>query len=269
MVGFVATSPLYNAVPVRWHYHEQYEIMLFLRGGSAYEFKDGTEFEIGGGQFMVTPPGLSHRAKRDVRTPSLICAITFDMARSLTASSPFTKHEKEWIKTQLRDCAPHPQSMSPEMQRPTQWLHQIILKNRKSSPTAEGIATIRLLTSLLILEAARHAGGNPLRDPINAVSLATSYMETQFAAPLRMATLAQKAECSRAQLFAVFKRETGMSPNDWLQRLRVRKAEVLLTSSDDSLTEIALSVGFSSHQYFCHVFRKYTGKTPGEHRSLR
>jgi exosortase A-associated hydrolase 2 len=35
---------------------------------------------------------------------------------------------------------------------------------------------------------------------------------------------------------------------------------------DAWLEDIATAVGFSSAQYFCQVFRKYTGKTPGEHR---
>jgi transcriptional regulator GlxA family with amidase domain len=57
-----------------------------------------------------------------------------------------------------------------------------------------------------------------------------------------------------------------MSPNDWLQRRRVKAATDLLRATDRKLEDIATAVGFSSAQYFCQVFRKYTGKTPGEHR---
>ena len=57
-----------------------------------------------------------------------------------------------------------------------------------------------------------------------------------------------------------------MTPNDWLQRFRIKKACELLASTDRSITDIALSVGYSSSQYFNNVFRKYVGTTPGEHR---
>ena len=83
-----------------------------------------------------------------------------------------------------------------------------------------------------------------------------------------MNEVAQKAGCSRAHLFLVFKRETGMSPNDWLQRRRVKYASELLRTTHRKLDDIAIAAGFSSSQYCCQVFRKYTGRTPGEHRSV-
>jgi transcriptional regulator GlxA family with amidase domain len=99
------------------------------------------------------------------------------------------------------------------------------------------------------------------------VALAKEHMESQFTQPLQMNEVAQKAGCSRAHLFLVFKRETGMSPNDWLQRRRVRCAIGLLRTTNRKLEDIATASGFSSAQYCCQVFRKYTGKTPGAHRS--
>jgi transcriptional regulator GlxA family with amidase domain len=74
-----------------------------------------------------------------------------------------------------------------------------------------------------------------------------------------------KGGCSRAHLFLVFKRETGMSPNDWLQRRRVQATTELLRTIRRKLEDIAAATGFSSAQYFCQVFRKYTGQTPAEH----
>jgi transcriptional regulator GlxA family with amidase domain len=91
-------------------------------------------------------------------------------------------------------------------------------------------------------------------------------MENHFTQPLQMNEVAQKAGCSRAHLFLVFKRETGMSPNDWLQRRRVKCAAELLRTTKRKLEDIATTTGFSSAQYCCQVFRKYTGKTPGGHR---
>jgi methylphosphotriester-DNA--protein-cysteine methyltransferase len=58
-----------------------------------------------------------------------------------------------------------------------------------------------------------------------------------------------------------------MSPNDWLQRRRVKAATDLLRTTDRKLEDIAAACGFTSAPYFCPVFRKYTGTTPGEHRA--
>lgn len=78
--------------------------------------------------------------------------------------------------------------------------------------------------------------------------------------------LATHTSTSRARLFANFKRETGMSPNDWLQRRRIEAATDLLRTTNRKLEDIAAACGFTSAPYFCHVFRKYTGTTPGKHR---
>jgi AraC-like DNA-binding protein len=112
------------------------------------------------------------------------------------------------------------------------------------------------------IEAARHTRGAPQRRTADAVTLAKAHRETHFTRPLFMNDVAQNAGCSRAHLFLVFKRETGRSPNDWLQRRRVKAATELLRTTRRKLEAIA--TGFSSAQYFCQVFRKYTGQTPAE-----
>lgn len=96
------------------------------------------------------------------------------------------------------------------------------------------------------------------------VAAAISYLERHSGSPVQIDAMAENIRCGRSRLYAAFKHETGMSPNDWLLRLRVKKAEVLLATTRRTIKEIALAVGFSSHAYFCQVFRKYTGRSPGE-----
>jgi transcriptional regulator GlxA family with amidase domain len=91
------------------------------------------------------------------------------------------------------------------------------------------------------------------------------HMECHLSEPISLDVLAAHARTSRARLFANFKRETGMSPNDWLLRRRIKAATDLLRTTNRKLEDIAAACGFTSAPYFCHVFRKYTAP-PGEHR---
>jgi transcriptional regulator GlxA family with amidase domain len=68
---------------------------------------------------------------------------------------------------------------------------------------------------------------------------------------------------TRARLFEQFKRGTGMTPTDYLLRVRVERARELMADTSRSLTEVAHATGFSSSQYFSTVFRRYTGMAPG------
>ena len=64
----------------------------------------------------------------------------------------------------------------------------------------------------------------------------------------------------------MFKSETGLTPNDYVQRLRIGRACEILGGSDESITGIACRMGFSDSQYFARVFRKYMGETPSQYR---
>lgn len=59
-----------------------------------------------------------------------------------------------------------------------------------------------------------------------------------------------------------FKKETGYTFNDYLNRYRIQKAIDLLNQDSYRIYEIADLVGFSDYKYFIKVFRKYTGYTP-------
>jgi AraC-like DNA-binding protein/signal transduction histidine kinase len=67
----------------------------------------------------------------------------------------------------------------------------------------------------------------------------------------------------------VFRQELGLSPWEFLGRCRIRHAQLLLESGDESLATIAAAVGFSDQAYFSRVFRKYVGESPLVFRSRR
>jgi AraC-like DNA-binding protein/mannose-6-phosphate isomerase-like protein (cupin superfamily) len=247
MLGAATATRDFYATPISWHTHERCEILMLLRGAASYEVADGRQFDLAGGRMLLVPPRQPHRPSRDVRTPSIICAVNFEPTQAGLKHSPFTKREAGWIKAQFHDCAPGVYLMAPALRQMARTLHQMLVQQRAAVPTADAIASMRLLIASIILEVARHTGGT-------------------HAQPLQMNEVAQKAGCSRAHLFLVFKRETGMSPNDWLQRHRVKSATELLRTTNRKLEDIAAATGFSSAQYCCQVFRKYTGKTPGGHR---
>lgn len=49
---------------------------------------------------------------------------------------------------------------------------------------------------------------------------------------------------------------------DYLNRYRIDKAKVLLSNTKSSITEVSLSVGIASRQYFSYLFHKYVGMPP-------
>lgn len=60
-----------------------------------------------------------------------------------------------------------------------------------------------------------------------------------------------------------------MSPYRYFNKRRITRAKELLLDPGRSLTDIGLSLGFSSHSHFTDTFRKITGLTPSQFRKDR
>ena len=82
-------------------------------------------------------------------------------------------------------------------------------------------------------------------------------------------TVEQAAEISGYEKSAFcrsFKNATSETFHNYLNTYRIKKARVLLTESNESISYIACRVGFSQHKNFCRVFKEVNGLSPSEYR---
>lgn len=71
---------------------------------------------------------------------------------------------------------------------------------------------------------------------------------------------------SPTYLSALFKKETGYTFTDYIQKEKIRESKQLLDSSNLSLSEIATYLSFSDQSYFSKTFKKHTGLSPNKYR---
>jgi len=79
--------------------------------------------------------------------------------------------------------------------------------------------------------------------------------------------LMRSVHLGRTSFFTRVRNVTGLSINDYINKMRITKAMNLLTSTSLSVSEIADKVGCASQSYFSTLFKKYTGTTPREYKS--
>ncbi len=121
-----------------------------------------------------------------------------------------------------------------------------------------------------LLRLGKHQGGHrQWALPKRQFRRVIDYIEENLAGPINLKDLAQMSGLSQAQFGRAFKAATGFSPHRWLLEARVRRAQRLLLDADTSLSEIALSVGFSEQSHFTRVFQRVVGATPGSWRRDR
>ncbi len=84
--------------------------------------------------------------------------------------------------------------------------------------------------------------------------------------PYSQANLSQSLGLTPAYFCRLFHEKTGQHFSTFLTRTRMEKAQYLLSDSQTmTLAEISAACGYPNKSYFCQVFKKYTGMTPGEY----
>lgn len=136
------------------------------------------------------------------------------------------------------------------------------------SALAEELRAHALLTFLLDLSKALHS--KAVSDSRAAVTVArsTAYIHEHIAEPLTVESLAAREYLSSGRYRDIFRRMLGMSPQEYILKLRVDIARDLLTGSHLSIAEIALSVGCPDSRYFSRLFLKRTGFSPSAYRKI-
>jgi two-component system response regulator YesN len=78
--------------------------------------------------------------------------------------------------------------------------------------------------------------------------------------------IARAMRLSPPYLARLFKKVVGMSVGRYIREVRVSRAKELLETTNLSIIEVALEVGYSDHSHFTKIFRKETGLSPSEYR---
>ena len=97
---------------------------------------------------------------------------------------------------------------------------------------------------------------------------AKTLIENSVAEDLTVAEIAYKINISVHYLCHVFKAETGITPTDYRNSVKLTMAKKLLLSTDKKISDIALECGFGSASYFSKVFLKAERITPTEYRTI-
>ncbi|MBG9735263.1 AraC family transcriptional regulator [Paenibacillus alvei] len=101
----------------------------------------------------------------------------------------------------------------------------------------------------------------------NVVDRAAAYILDRYDEELSLEEVAEHVHLNPHYFSKVFKQQTGETFIDYVTRLRIDKAKVLILDGQYSLKEVCYMVGYKDPNYFSRVFKKVTGVTPTEYRS--
>lgn len=99
-----------------------------------------------------------------------------------------------------------------------------------------------------------------------ALLRARDAMDRTFAQPLDIPALARIVHVSEAHFIRTFRAAFGETPHRYLQRRRVERAMFLLRTTERSVTDVCLDVGFTSLGTFSRTFHDIVGESPSAYR---
>lgn len=108
--------------------------------------------------------------------------------------------------------------------------------------------------------------GEETRDIDEPIYRSIVHLGTHLKEPMQLQDLADIAGYSLSHYKQKFKKEVGITPSEYVMLQKLEYAKRALAQTDESITQIALDLGFSSSNYFCSVFRKFMDCTPKEYR---
>jgi two-component system response regulator YesN len=100
------------------------------------------------------------------------------------------------------------------------------------------------------------------------ISQAKEYIEANYMNNITLEDVGNHIGFNPSYFSSIFKKETGSSFVEYLSKIRIEKAKVLLKESDLRVQDICLMVGYSDVKYFSKLFVKYTGLKPKDYRKI-
>ena len=247
-----------------FHWHMEFELMLVLSG----EFSlliDGRSYLLHKGDAAIISAGAVHGG-----TPSdcVYECVVFDMNRFLGSGS-VCQAKYNALFERGAQIEPYQPAGSVTCQ-----LIDRLFEAMEKKPEGYEFVTIGLMWQLFGQILLQHSytvssPGNKRNDRSTAqMKAALERIRKNYASRITLEDLASTAEMTPEHFCRVFHSITGRSPIDYLNYYRVECAAELLCSTEDPITEIAYSCGFSDSSYFNRMFRRYKAEAPGKYRKL-
>ncbi|SMP43942.1 AraC family transcriptional regulator, L-rhamnose operon transcriptional activator RhaR [Neorhodopirellula lusitana] len=131
------------------------------------------------------------------------------------------------------------------------------------------MATTTLLQLATFLSRCYSRSRNPQSKSLLRIAEAIAHIESHHTDPITLDELIEISGMSRRSFIRTFELAMGIPPIKYLIRRRIQHACQLLQQTDQSITSIAMAVGFSDSNYFSRQFRLLNDASPREYRNRK
>lgn len=247
-----------KAVHTKPHKHPHMELIFCLRGELAYQIDGRGSVTVCEGSGIVIPRQTIHVLGGGTDLPCERIGLHINMM-----SNKHSKHSifsttdiKSFCQT-LSDMAGIPFRLDTNLLASIRELSGYLKRPDPLSSAERGF--VRSLCCGILFRSV-----DILRKPLIAPRMqmmdsAVEFLNNHYGEDFHIDNLIRFMGYGRTRLFTLFKRHTGLTPNEYLVRLRIRKARELVKQGTTDAVTVAKAVGFNDPAYFKNVYLRYTG----------
>ncbi len=253
---------------VSYHYHDLYELVL-LRGGSGHRMVGDSFRDVRGRDLILVGPGLPHgwsvlpgEAPDEAGVGFVVVLFTRESLGLEVLAKPEFAPVRGLLERAARGLA--------WADRAAAQVEPAVFALPDQPPAARFLAFLEVLGRLAALPADELvSSGYEARDVERehaALARVLELVQQRYAAPIALAEAARAVHMSVPTFTRFFRRMTGTSFVQYLNRWRVRRACILLRETQRAVAEVAAACGFANLSHFNRQFRRRIGTTPSAYR---
>lgn len=269
----------YEKVGSWWNYKNilsPFNRLYLITEGEGWVHLDNTEYHLTPGKLFLIPKFTFHSYRCDAEMGHFYLCFFDEIAfcESLFDSFEFNflvdgKKGDSILFERLNQINPEGRINNPD---PASYDNSKSLysfaKSRKQLTIADIIEIQGVIYQLVSRFIANSATQKQLIASRKRFSKLTSYINQHLDAKISLNDLANMACLSPDYLSKQFLEVMGVRPMEYVNRIRIERAQMLLVTTDLPIKQIAEKVGIASNSYFSTLFKKQTLNTPEEYKKM-
>ena len=250
------------ASPAPMHYHSDIiEIHCIVKGNyNAFVEKNGniTEYALTGNQVLITYPFELHSNGNEPIAPCEFYAFQIAIDNPSHMLGLNAEYSRKLVR-QLMNLPNRQLQLEPASMNLVRNAFTYFSRITSDSNTIGCQFLNCFLFELQFLKPITH---KTVQQADERIRTAIQYLNQNIRENLQLTELADAAGYSLSHFKIKFREEIGITPAEYITMQKIDLAKQLLIGSEASITDVAYSLGFSSSNYFCTVFKKIMNCTP-------
>lgn len=249
------------ARPLANHRHEGVHEFVYMESGSITWELSGESHPTNAEQWFYAPPGEWHKPRFNNLEPSVFW---WFHVRDLAQESDWFNLNKDERHHVGQVFANLPQVFPADIRVRNQFAHMKKIIDENAPFAYMYVRTILLDIILHLFRSAPVRDVSPeLKDAMQRI---TALLDRTPEQRRSVRELAAELNVSESNFYRLFHDLYGQSPASYMERVRIRRACEMLSLTSETITHIAMELGYKTSQHFSTTFKKYVGVTPRQFR---